>query len=98
MLDLKGRKVATGRAVAELLHDHVHHRDVLVCSRYWPAVEHVAELNCVQPVLSARNRAELATLVHRLASAERPLAVRRLNSQSLLEETLVRGCAGRWKS
>jgi glycerophosphoryl diester phosphodiesterase len=89
MLDLKGRKVATGRAVAELLHDRGHHRDVLVCSRYWPAVEKVAKLSCVQPVLSARNRAELATLVRRVASADRPSPYGVSLHRSLLDETLV---------
>ncbi len=39
MLDLKGRRPAGARAVARLLHDSGHHRPVLVCGRYWPAVD-----------------------------------------------------------
>jgi glycerophosphoryl diester phosphodiesterase len=66
MLDLKGRRSATGRAVAEMLHDREPARDVLVCGRYWPLVDAVAELAFVRPVLSARNRAELAALRRRL--------------------------------
>jgi glycerophosphoryl diester phosphodiesterase len=71
MLDVKGRSAAAARAVARLLHAGGHHRDVLVCSRYWPAVDTLAELPYVQPVLSARNRAELALLLRRLRSAPR---------------------------
>jgi glycerophosphoryl diester phosphodiesterase len=66
MLDLKGRRTSTGRAVAELLHDRMPARDVLVCGRYWPSVDAVAELGFVRPVLSARNRTELAALRRRL--------------------------------
>lgn len=66
MLDLKGRRTSTGRAVAELLHDRMPARDVLVCGRHWPVVDAVAELGFVRPVLSARNRAELAALRRRL--------------------------------
>ena len=66
MLDLKGRRVSTGRAVAGLLHDRAPVRDVLVCGRYWPNVDAVADLDFVRPVLSARNRTELAALRRRL--------------------------------
>lgn len=66
MLDLKGRRTSTGRAVAELLHDRAPARDILVCGRYWPLVDAVAELAFVRPVLSARNRAELTALRRRL--------------------------------
>ncbi|HEX5088421.1 MAG TPA: glycerophosphodiester phosphodiesterase [Nocardioides sp.] len=72
MLDLKGRRVATGRAVAQLLRDCAPDRDVLVCGRYWPSVDHVAELDFVRSVLSARNRAELTALRRRLSSASSP--------------------------
>jgi glycerophosphoryl diester phosphodiesterase len=67
MLDLKGRRTAAARSVAGLLHRGGHHAPVLVCGRYWPSVETVAELPWVRPVLSARNRAELALLHRRLA-------------------------------
>ena len=66
MLDLKGRRAGTGRAVADLLNRREPDRDVLVCGRYWPVVDAVAELGFVRPVLSARNRAELAALRRRL--------------------------------
>jgi glycerophosphoryl diester phosphodiesterase len=67
MLDLKGRRTAAARAVAELLHAEGHHRPILVCGRHWPSVEVVARLPYVRPVLSARNRLELARLHERLA-------------------------------
>jgi len=67
MLDLKGRRSTTAPAVAELLHDVARHRPVLVCGRYWPSVDLVGELPYVRPVLSARNRVELARLRQRLA-------------------------------
>ncbi len=41
---------------------------MLVCGRYWPSVETLAELPYVHPILSARNRAELARLRQRLSS------------------------------
>ncbi len=66
MLDLKGRSPATARAVVELLH-RVAPRPMLACGRWWPAVEAVAELPFVRPVLSARNRAELSRLRRRVA-------------------------------
>ena len=59
MLDLKGRRVSTGRAVARLLREVSADRDLFVCGRYWPSVDHVAELDFVRGVLSARNRAGL---------------------------------------
>ncbi|GAB3263401.1 glycerophosphodiester phosphodiesterase [Nocardioides dilutus] len=66
MLDLKGRRASTGRAVAELLHSWAPAHDVLVCGRFWANVDTVAALGFVRPVLSARNRAELAALRRRL--------------------------------
>jgi glycerophosphoryl diester phosphodiesterase len=62
MLDLKGRRTSAGRAVAELIHEDGHHRDVLVCGRHWPSVQAVAVLPYVRPVLSARTNGELARL------------------------------------
>jgi glycerophosphoryl diester phosphodiesterase len=71
MLDLKGRRPAAARAVARLLHERGHHRPVLVCGRWWPAVDHVAaDLPFVRAVLSARTGAELARLRHRLARGD----------------------------
>jgi glycerophosphoryl diester phosphodiesterase len=66
MLDLKGRSASTARSVARILHERDHHTPVMVCGRYWPSVEAVAEVPHVRPVLSARNRAELARLHRRL--------------------------------
>lgn len=72
MLDLKGRRVSAGRAVAELLRDWSPDRDIYVCGRYWPSVDHVGELAFVRSVLSARNHAELSALRRRLSSSGRP--------------------------
>ncbi len=68
MLDLKGRRASTARAVASLLHEGGHHRPVLVCGRWWPSVDTLAKLPFVRPVLSARNHTELGRLRQRLAS------------------------------
>jgi hypothetical protein len=89
MLDLKGRRTSTGRAVAELLHKRAPARDILVCGRYWPLVDAVAELAFVRPVLSARNRAELAALRRRLRAdpARAPYGVS--VHASLLDEGVV---------
>jgi glycerophosphoryl diester phosphodiesterase len=72
MLDVKGRRVATARAVVESLRRHAADRPVLVCGRYWPAVEVLAALPTVRPVLSARNRVELGRLRRRLARLDAP--------------------------
>lgn len=66
MLDLKGRRTAAARAVADLLHQMGHDRPVLVCGRHWPSVDVLAELPFVLPVLSARNRLELTRLTERV--------------------------------
>lgn len=87
MLDLKGRRPATARMVASQLHDAGHDRPVLVCGRYWPSVDAVAELPFVRPVLSARNRAELTRLRQRLSPA-RPLYGASVH-RSLLDKDLV---------
>jgi glycerophosphoryl diester phosphodiesterase len=68
MLDLKGRRLATARAVAAALDRLVPGRPVLVCGRYWPGVDELARLPAVRPVLSARNAVELARLRRRLAA------------------------------
>ena len=71
MLDIKGRRASAAIAVAEVLREQVledrGHR-VLVCGRWWPSVETVAELPFVRAVLSARNRGELARLRRRLVA------------------------------
>jgi glycerophosphoryl diester phosphodiesterase len=88
MLDLKGRRASTGRAVAELLHDRAPERDVLACGRFWPNVDAVARLGFVRPVLSARNRAELAALRRRLRAG--PVAPYGVSVHaSLLDEPVV---------
>ncbi|GAB3766508.1 glycerophosphoryl diester phosphodiesterase [Nocardioides ginsengisegetis] len=66
MLDIKGRRVSAARSVARLLHESGHHRPVLVCGRWWPSVDTLAKLPFVRPVLSSRNRTELARLTRRL--------------------------------
>lgn len=87
MLDLKGRRSAAARSVAQLLHEVARHKPVLVCGRYWPSVELVAELPYVRPVLSARNRVELARLRQRVTEAP---AVHGVSVHlSLLDEKLV---------
>jgi hypothetical protein len=68
LLDIKGRRASAARSVARFLHHGGHHRPVLVCGRWWPAVETVARLPFVQPVLSVRNRGELTRLFRRLAA------------------------------
>lgn len=66
MLDLKGRRTSAARAVADLLHESGRDRPVMVCGRYWPSVDVLAELPFVLPVLSARNRLELTRLLERV--------------------------------
>jgi glycerophosphoryl diester phosphodiesterase len=75
MLDLKGRGSAVGAAVATAVHELAPGHDVIVCSRYWPAVEAAAAaLDYVRPVLSARTRLELARL-RRHVPKRRPYGV-----------------------
>ncbi len=68
MLDIKGRRAAAAASVARFLHHRGHHGPVLVCGRWWPSVETVAQLPFVRPVLSARTRGELVRLRRRLAA------------------------------
>jgi glycerophosphoryl diester phosphodiesterase len=68
MIDLKGRRTAAARSVARLLHEGGHHAPVLACGRFWPALDTLAELPWVRPVLSARTRGELGRLHRRLAA------------------------------
>jgi hypothetical protein len=75
MLDIKGRRPATSRAVATLLHDVGHARPLLACGRWWPGLDSLAaELAFVRPVLSARNRNELR-LLRRRVSRRAPFGV-----------------------
>ena len=89
MLDLKGRREKVGRDVAELLHARSEDAPVILCGRSWPSVDHVAAaLPYVRPVLSARNRLELAALRRRLrGTADAPYGVS-LHT-SLLDERTV---------
>jgi len=76
MLDLKGRRPSTTRAVARLLHDIDHSAPLLACGRWWPSVDGLAaDLDYVRPVLSVRNRAELLRLRRRLAGGPAPYGV-----------------------
>lgn len=68
MLDLKGRRVSTGRAVLALVQETEYRHPLVVCSRHWPLVDVFADVPGVQRVLSARNRTELTRLRRRLSS------------------------------
>jgi glycerophosphoryl diester phosphodiesterase len=90
MLDLKGRRLATARAVADALHRVAPELTVLVCGRYWPGVEELARLPSVRPVLSARNKVELARLRRRLAAEAGPPAPYGVSvHRSLLDRDVV---------
>ncbi len=76
MLDLKGRHRHMANAVAELLDAEAQSGSILVCGRWWPAVDDLAGLHPhVRPVLSARNRGELARLRTRLRTEAAPYGV-----------------------
>ena len=92
MLDLKGRRNTAARSVARLLHEVARHEPVLVCGRYWPSVELLAELPYARAVLSARNRVELARLRQRVT--EQPAVHGVSIHLSLLDEQLVAGLLG----
>lgn len=87
MLDLKGRSASVGRAVASLLHEVGHHRDLLVCGRQWRSVDALAQMPYVRRVLSARNRLELTRLLKRLSSTGQTYGVS--VHQSLLDVATV---------
>jgi len=92
MLDLKGRRAGAARAVARLLHQYAAGHPVLACGRWWPAVDALADLPYVRPVLSARNRLELGRLRQRLdARASYGVSVHR----SLLDEGVVAALSAR---
>ncbi|QBR91059.1 glycerophosphodiester phosphodiesterase [Nocardioides euryhalodurans] len=88
MLDLKGRRPATAAAVARLLHEVAPHHPVLACGRWWPAVDAVARLPWVLPVLSARSRLELRRLRRRVAAAPGTVHGASVHA-SLLDRSLV---------
>jgi glycerophosphoryl diester phosphodiesterase len=74
MLDLKGVG-PVGRRTAQLLHSRLPERPVIVCSRWWPAVDAFAGAAWARPVLSVRNRVELERLRVRLRRAGPPYGV-----------------------
>lgn len=86
MLDLKGTGV--GRRAAQL----VGARQVLVCARWWPSLDAFAGNQGVRPVLSARNRGELARLRRRVR-ARAPYGVSLHGS--LLSQPVVAELRGR---
>jgi hypothetical protein len=89
MLDLKGRRSASARSVAELIHAEGHHRDLLVCGRHWPSVDAVSVLPYVRPVLSARTQGELARLVRLLETESGVLPAGLSVHRSLLDAATV---------
>jgi glycerophosphoryl diester phosphodiesterase len=74
MLDLKGVG-GVGRSTARELEELGAGRPLLVCARWWPSVAAVAGLPSVLPVLSCRNREELARLRRRVRAAPPPYGV-----------------------
>jgi glycerophosphoryl diester phosphodiesterase len=89
MLDLKGRSLDAGSAVAALLHEAGHQDEVWACGRYWPAVEHLARLPWVRPIFSGRTRAGRALLERRLSSSTRPAPYGVSLHVSLLDQQFV---------
>jgi hypothetical protein len=89
MLDLKGRRSASARSVAELIHAEGHQRDLLVCGRHWPSVDAVSVLPYVRPVLSARTQGELARLVRLLETESGVLPAGLSVHRSLLDAATV---------
>ena len=70
-----------------MLHEVDDLRPVLVCGRHWPSVDVVARVDYARPVLSARNRSELARLRQRV-TADPPVHGVSVHL-SLLDEELV---------
>jgi glycerophosphoryl diester phosphodiesterase len=89
MLDLKGRRSASARSVAELIHAEGNQRDLLVCGRHWPSVDAVSVLPYVRPVLSARTQGELARLVRLLETESGVLPAGLSVHRSLLDAATV---------
>lgn len=68
MLDLKGDDASIGSSVVAALARTGHAlapREVLVCGRYWPALEPFADVAGATVLLSARTPAEVAALTRR---------------------------------
>jgi glycerophosphoryl diester phosphodiesterase len=74
MLDLKGAGRVGARS-AELLHARRPEQPMLLCARWWPSLEAFAGASWARPVLSARNRAELARLRMRVRAGRCPYGV-----------------------
>ena len=74
MLDLKGIS-PVGGVTARLLHAQRPDAPVVVCSRWWPSVDPFFGLDWARPVLSARNRPELARLRRRVRRGQPPYGV-----------------------
>jgi glycerophosphoryl diester phosphodiesterase len=74
MLDLKGAGAVGRRALQELARAP-RQPPTLVCGRWWPSVEPAAGQPWARPVLTARNRAELARLRRRVRTSRRPYGV-----------------------
>ena len=88
MLDLKGRRTSAARSVMRMLHEIDHQRPILVCGRHWPSVDVLARVDHVRPILSARNRAELARLRQRVA-ADPPVHGVSVHLSLLVEELIT---------
>jgi hypothetical protein len=90
MLDLKGPRTSIGTATGRLLREQGWSRPLLACGRWWPAVcALAAAAPAVRPVLSVRNRVELALLLRRLATEPAPYGL------SLHRSLLTRPLVGR---
>lgn len=92
MLDLKGgRRSGMAGLLVELLHSGPEDQEVLACGRQWAVIDQLAHLPFVRPVLSARNRVELARLRRRLTSPPaEPLAAYGVSvHRSLLDREVV---------
>lgn len=74
MLDLKGVG-PVGLRTASLLHERLPDRPLIVCSRWWPAVDAFSGAQWARPVLSVRNRVELERLRVRLRRGRPPYGV-----------------------
>ncbi len=74
MLDLKGPGHVS-RYDAEVLRERDPPRPVLVCSRWWPGVNALADMARARAVLTARNAAELRRLLRRVRRSPAPYGV-----------------------
>ncbi|TAL23950.1 MAG: glycerophosphodiester phosphodiesterase [Frankiales bacterium] len=74
MLDLKGPG-RVGAKVADVIHAREPQVPFLVCSRWWPGLDAFADRPWARPLLTARNRAELALLRRRVRGTHQPYGV-----------------------